>query len=159
MTYKLASGIVYLVSADVEALYSKAKNDGGNRSISVAVVTYRDPDILLLLSTTVLTNGTLAILIATRLLYAHSVLSTMQSDSLHSSSRIQSAPYLTAMAICVESSAIIFVAATLGLIAIFVPVGGELILKNSALDPGMIMTQLCVSYLTILTGRSLSGLT
>lgn len=116
---------------------------------SVTVSNGDNPSVLLLPAATLVANGTLAVLIAARLVYAHWILSAAQSDILRSLNQRQSGPYLTAMAICVESSTIIVVAAALSFISILLPDHEGPGLRNSSFQPAIILTQLCVSSLAI----------
>lgn len=90
----------------------------------------------ILLPITCATNGVVVILISARLLYAHRLLSQLQSRSGINNSRNNGnsrSPYLTALAICVESSAIILVTAILCMI------------PQLRLLPTLILPQICVS--------------
>lgn len=92
---------------------------------------------VILIPTTCATNGTITILISFRLIHGHRLLSRLQSqpgiDSfLHN--RNPQGPYLTALIIIVESSAIIFITA----VAAMIPQSGRL--------PVLILPQICVSY-------------
>lgn len=78
------------------------------------------------LPVTCATNGIIAILISARLIQGHRLLSQLEgefgsSNILHH--RCPRAPYLTALAICVESSGIIVVATIISLIlpSLFLP--------------------------------------
>lgn len=102
--------------------------------------------VLILLVVTMITNGLLSILIAARLIYAHRTLMVAQSDSLGGSHQRRPGPYLTALAICVESSAIIFVTAVLSLMAFYISPALLFFSDPEQLfQPVILMTQLCVS--------------
>ncbi|KAF5321605.1 hypothetical protein D9619_000282 [Psilocybe cf. subviscida] len=144
----LACGIVNL-SSDLIAGTNTPDSISGNANGTYAVAydsvtTSFDRGVLLVPAATLGANGTLVVLIAARLVYAHWVLSAAQSDILRSSNRKQSGPYLTAMAICVESSAIILVAAALSFIYILLPDNESPGLRNSWFQPVILLTQLCV---------------
>lgn len=105
--------------------------------------TFGNAAIEFLMPATLITNITLSILIAGRLIYAHRILSTVQSDNNSSEKGGRAGPYLTALAICVESSAIVWGIALICYTVLFLPVnhcGGP-----SPYQPVVLMSQLCVS--------------
>lgn len=59
---------------------------------------------------TIAVNGAVSLLIAARLLYAQRLLSQSQANFVHVEQKRKANPYMTALAICVESSALIVVA-------------------------------------------------
>ena len=65
---------------------------------------------------TITVNGAVSFLVAARLLYAQHLLSASQSESAHAEQKKKQNPYMTALAICVESSALIVVAALVSII-------------------------------------------
>lgn len=138
----LGGGIFYLLAYVLDTIESNVNNDCGS---NVEVFTEDNPGILFLLPATLVANGVLAILIAARLLYAHYVLRVAQSHTgLCNSNRKPSTPYLTAMANCAESSAVIFVAAVPTFVAAFSRFRQPLGWGNSSFQPSILLTQLYV---------------
>lgn len=80
---------------------------------------------------TAFVNGVISSLIAGRLIYAHRLLARVQSDHLPRQQR-RSSPYITALAICVESSALILVTVAVSFVFTYVA-------------PEMLVPQICVS--------------
>lgn len=66
---------------------------------------------------TIAVNALVSFLIAARLLYARRLLSASKADPVHADQRKKPNPYMTALAICVESSALIVVAALASIIS------------------------------------------
>lgn len=109
--------------------------------------TFGNVAIQFLMPGTLITNTTLSILIAGRLVHAHRILSSARAPNSNDGG--YTGPYWAALAICVESSAIVWVAALLSYIVLFLPsndCGGP-----NSYQPVVIMPQLCVGNVLYLS--------